>query len=348
MRLTPLKSAVLAAALPALLCASARAQEADALTRFFKDKTVTIGVGSSAGGGLDTFGRLVSRHIGRHIPGNPNVIVSNMPGAGGNLLANHLYGPAPKDGTFMGVTFPSVIIDPLLSENHRGYDPTKFNYLGNANPEVLVCLMRQDAPARTLEDILTKEIIIGATAPGSTTADFPAIAKGLLGAKFRIVAGYQGSREVTLAIEKGEVQGVCGLGWSTVRVQYPDMLEGKMFARVFAQEDMKGHAQLNAAGVPMMASLAKTDADRRALEMFYTQNAFSRPFILPPGVAAERVAALRAVFLATINDPQLQAEAAKMRIDAEATSGGDLQKTIAAMYASPPDIVARVRKAMGR
>ena len=330
------------------LTAPALAQDTEALARFFKDKTVTIGVGSSTGGGLDTFGRLVSRHMGKHIPGNPNVIVSNMPGAGGNILANNLYTLAPKDGTFMGITFPSVIIDPLLSENHRGYDPTKFNYVGNANPEVLVCLLRQDAPAKKLEDILTSEMIIGATAPGSTTADFPAIAKGLLGAKFRIVAGYQGSREVTLAMEKGEVQGICGLGWSTVRVQYPELLEGKMFARVFAQEDLKGHAQLNAAGVPMMLSLAKNDADKQALSMFYAQNAFSRPFILPPGVPADRVAAMRAVFLKTISDPELQAEAAKMRIDAEPTSGEELQKVIANMYATPKDIVERVRKAMGR
>ena len=335
------------AALLAGLAAPANAQDA-ALAAFFKDKTIAIGVGSSTGGGLDTFGRLVSRHMGKHIPGNPAVVVSNMPGAGGNILANNLYTLAPKDGTFMGITFPSVIIDPLLSENHRGYDPTKFNYLGNANPEVLVCLLRQDAPVKKLEDILSTELIIGATAPGSTTADFPVIAKGLLGAKFRMVTGYQGSREVTLAIEKGEVQGVCGLGWSTVRVQYPELLGGKMFARVFAQEDLKGHPQLNAAGVPMMLSLAKTDADRQALNMFYAQNAFSRPFLLPPGVPAERVAFMRDVFLKTIADPDLQAEAAKMKIDADPTSGEDLQKVVSAIYATPADVVARVRKAMGR
>ena len=184
--------------------------------------------------------------------------------------------------------------------------------------------------------------------PGSTTSDFPVIEKGLLGAKYRIVTGYQGSREVTLAIEKGEVQGICGLGWSTVRVQYPELLGGKMFARVFAQEDLKGHPQLNAAGVPMMLSLAKTDADKQALTMFYAQNAFSRPFMLPPGVPAERVAFMRGVFLETIADPELQAEAAKMNIDAEPTSGEELQKVISGMYATPKDVVERVRKAMGR
>jgi len=213
------KGAAAALAMMMGAISGAMALEDETLARFYKDKTVTIAVGSSPGGGLDTFGRLLSRHMGKHIPGKPTVVVSNVPGAGGNVLANNLYTLVPKDGTYMGITFPSVIIDPLLSENHRGYDPTKFNYIGNANAEVLVCLLRRDVGVKSLEDFLKADLIIGATAPGSTTADFPMIVKGLLGAKFRLVTGYQGSREVTLAIEKNEVQGICGLGWSTVKVQ---------------------------------------------------------------------------------------------------------------------------------
>ncbi len=324
------------------------ALEDEALAKFYKDKTVTIAVGSSPGGGLDTFGRLLSRHMGKHIPGKPTVVVSNVPGAGGNVLANNLYTLVPKDGTYMGITFPSVIIDPLLSENHRGYDPTKFNYIGNANAEVLVCLLRRDTGVKTLEDFLKADLIIGATAPGSTTADFPMIVKGLLGAKFRLVTGYQGSREVTLAIEKNEVQGICGLGWSTVKVQYADILKGDMFATVFAQEDLRGHPELNAINVPLIYSLAKSDEDKHAMQMFYAQNAFSRPFILPPGVPADRVEALRKIFLETIADPELQADARKMNIEAVPTSGAELQQVIANMYATSPAIVARVKKGMGR
>ena len=340
------------AALAALLGAAAatlpaHAQDADA-ARFFKDKTITIAVGSSPGGGLDVFGRLVSRHLGKHGPGNPSVIVSNVPGAGGNVLAQNLNTIAPKDGTFMAITFPSVMIDPLLSENHRSYDPTKFNYIGNANAEVLVCLLRQDAAAKTLPELLTTDLIIGATAPGSTTADFPMLTKGLFGGKFQLVTGYQGSREVTLAVEKNEVQGICGLGWSTVKVQYPDILKGQMFAKVFAQEDLQGHRELNAIGVPLMTSLATSDADREALSMFYGQNAFSRPFILPPGVPAERVALLRKAFMETIADPELQADAKKMNIDADPTSGEELQAKISQMYATPQPVIDRVKKAMGR
>ena len=326
----------------------ALAQDNEALAKFYKDKTVTIAVASSAGGGLDTFGRLLSRHLSKHIPGNPNVVVSNVPGAGGNILANNLYTIAPKDGTYMGVTFPSIMIDPLLNTNHRGYDPTKFNYVGNANSEVLVCLLRRDIGMKALNDFISANIIIGATAPGSTTADYPAITKGLLGAKFKLVTGYQGSREVTLAVEKNEVQGICGLGWSTVKVQFPDILKGDMFASVFVQEDLKGHPELNAKGVPLITSLAKNDEERQALAMFYSQNAFSRPFILPPGVPADRVAALRRIFMETIADPELQADARKMNIDADPTSGEELQRLIQEMYATPQPVVERVRKAMGR
>ena len=326
----------------------AQAQDADALAKFYKDKTVTIAVGSSPGGGLDVFGRLLARHLGKHIPGNPSVVVSNVPGAGGNVLAANLYTIAPKDGTYMGVTFPSVIIDPLLSGNRHNYDPTRFNYLGNANAEVLVCLLRKDAGVKTLPDMLAADLIIGATAPGSTTADYPAITKGLLGAKFKLVTGYQGSREVTLAVEKNEVQGICGLGWSTVKVQYPDILKGQMSAVVFAQEDLKGHPELNAAGVPLMFPLAKTPEDKEALQMFYAQSAFSRPFILPPGVPAERVAALRKIFLETIADPELQADVRKMNIDAVPTSGEELQQVISKMYDTPQPVIDRVKNAMGR
>ena len=197
-----LTAALTSAAFPAC------AQSNEALAEFYKGKTVTIAVGSSPGGGLDTFGRLLSRHLGRHIPGNPTVVVSNVPGAGGNVLANNLYTIAPKDGTYMGVTFPSIMIDPLLNTNHRGYDPTKFNYVGNANSEVLVCLIRKDAGVKSLPDLLNANIIIGATAPGSTTADFPAITKGLLGGKFLEGAARQPEMIPTLQVKMFIVAGL--------------------------------------------------------------------------------------------------------------------------------------------
>ena len=331
-----------AAALAMSLTTPALAQD------FFAGKTVTILVASSTGGGLDTYARLVSRHFQKHIPGRPNIVVQNMPGAGGNIVAQNLYNIAPKDGTVMGVTFPSVIVDPLLTEGvKREYDATKFNYVGNAHSEVLVCVLRKDAPVQKLEDLRSKEVIIGATAPGSTTADFPKIANGVLDTKMKLVTGYKGSREVTLGIESGEVQGICGLGYSTVKVQYPDIMNNP-FARIFAQEDMTGHPVLNKAGVPLMIDLARNADERAAMQMFYGQNAIARPFILPPNVAADRVALLRKSFDETMKDPELLAEAEKMTIDVVPSNGEAVTKIVDALYATQPAVIARVKEALAR
>lgn len=343
-----LKKLLTAGALAAALATPAMAQTFDAAA-FYKGKNVNILVASSTGGGLDTYARLVSRHFHKHIPGTPTMVVQNLPGAGGNIVANNIYNIAPKDGTTMGVTFPSVIVDPLLTEGvQRSYDATKFNYIGNAHSEVLVCLIRKDAPVSKIEDLRTTELIIGATAPGSTTADFPKIANGILETKLKIVAGYKGSREVTMGIESKEVQGICGLGFSTVKVQYPDILTSNPFARIFAQEDMSGHPVLNKAGVPMMLSLARNDEERAAMQMFYGQNSFARPFILPPNVAPERVELLRKAFDETMKDPELLAEAEKMNIDVVPSDGETVTKIVNAMYATPPAVIARVKAALER
>jgi hypothetical protein len=237
----------------------------------------------------------------------------------------------------------------LLNEAlRREYDPTKFIYVGNANAEVLVCMLRNEVPLGSLGELRDREFVIGATAPGSTTADFPQMSNGILGTKFKLVTGYKGSRDVTLAMERNEVQGICGLGWSTVKVQYPDILSGKAFARVVAQEDLKGHPDLHAKGVPMMINLARNDEERQALEMFYSQNAFSRTFILPPGVAADRVKMVRAAFMATMADPELLSDAERMNVDVGPTTGEEVQALVARMYELPRPVVDRVRHAMGR
>ncbi len=341
----PITARFCLAALLAVAAAPSTAQEAE----FFKGKTVTLNIGSSTGGGLDTYGRLVSRHFGKHIPGNPTVVAANAPGAGGKTVAGRLFNVSPKDGTHLGITFPGVLVEPLLIPDGRSeFDPTRFNYVGNAHAEVLVCFVRADSPAKTPKDLLSNEIVLGATAPGSTTWDYPLVSNGVLGTKLKIVTGYKGAREVTLAIERGEVQGICGVGFGTIKVQYPDVLSGTGFAKIFAQEDMKGHPELNKTGVPHMIALAKTPQDRAALQMLYAQSAFSRPLILPPGVPAERVATLRKAFLQTMKDPELLAEAKKMNIDVLPSSGEEVQAEIAQMYKTAPDVIDRVNKAMAR
>jgi tripartite-type tricarboxylate transporter receptor subunit TctC len=333
----------------ALTVIAPRTSSAQDAASFFKGKTITINIGSSTGGGLDTYGRLVARHLGKHIPGNPTVIASNAPGAGGNIVALRLYSVAPKDGTQIGLTFPAVLIDPLLNESIRkDYDPTKFNYIGSAHAEVLVCFVRNDVAPKTPQDLLSQELIVGSTAPGSTTWDYPTVENHVLGTKLRVITGYKGSREVTLAVEKGEVQGICGVGWGTIKVQYPEVLSGKLFGRIFAQEDIKGHRELNSAGVPLMSDLVKTDDDRQILQMLYAQSEFSRPFILPPGVPAERVQVLRKAFDETMRDPDLLGEAQKLSLDVDSSSGEEVQAQVAKMYESPPNVIERMKKALGR
>lgn len=327
---------------------SVKSPQAQDANTFFRGKTITIAVGAATGGGLDTYARLLSRHLANHIPGNPSVIVSNMPGAGGQIVARHLMFRAPKDGTTIGTFFPSVLVEALVAKGDNALDASKFSFIGNAKVEASVCMVRQDAPVKSVEDLLTTEITLGGTTSGSQVVDFPVVEKNLLGVKLKLIAGYKGTREVGGAIEKNEVQGICGIGWSTLKVQYPDLLTGKSFARIFAQEDMKGDPELNAAGVPLMSSLAKTDIQRQVLTILYAQNDLGRPYVAPPEVPADRLAVLQKGFLEALASDGLKADAAKMRVDVSGMSGEDMRAYIRKLYASPPEAIKALSEAFAR
>jgi len=313
---------------------------------FYKGKTVTIIVGSSAGGGYDLYGRLIARHMGKHLPGNPTFVVSNMPGAGGNVAAAHVANVAPKDGTTIGAVFMGTVVEPLFTTTKRAtHHPTRFHYIGSANTDYYVCIVRGDAPVKTFGDLMEREIVMGASAGGASTRDFALMLRNVLGAKIRIVAGYPGTREIILAIERNEVQGGCGHTWSSVTSLHRQAFaEGRL--RPIVQEDAAGYPELTKAGVPLARAFAKTDEQRAILDLYYSQTAFSRPYVVAQETPAERVAALRAAFMATMKDAELVAEAEKMQVDADPVSGEDLQKKVAELYAAPPDIVEKTRKAV--
>ena len=320
----------------------------DSIADFYRGKTVTIAAGSSAGGGLDTYGRLLARHLGKFIPGNPNVIVQNMPGAGSLVAARHLYSVAPKDGTHLATVLPGALLDALLSGGDRkAYDPTKFNYVGNANSETLVCVTRRDAPVKHFKDVFEQELVVGATGPGSTLQDSPAVTANLLGAKIKIIAGYKGSREVSLAVLKNEVHGVCGLAWSSAKQQYPDMFSPNSEVLLLVQEASRTHREL-AGKAPLAIDFAKTPQQRAVLEIFYSQAVFTRPFLLPPGVSPERVAAMRKAFMETMKSPELQADARKQQTEAEASPGEEVAALIDKIYASSAEVVEQLKKASGK
>jgi tripartite-type tricarboxylate transporter receptor subunit TctC len=320
----------------------------DVVAQFYAGKQIKLIIGASAGGGYDVYGRLLARYWGKHIPGSPGIVPSNMPGAGSNVAAQYIYAVAPKDGTYVGALYASALTEPLLGDASRlKHDPKKLIYVGNANREVFFCAVRSDVEVTSFEESLSKEIVLGATADGGPTRDYPTLEKNILGAKFRLVTGYPGAKEVYLALEKGEVQGACGLTWSNFSRQYGSWLQSGL-VRLFVQEDSEGHPDLNRLKVPRAVDFAKTPSDRRVLDLVYAQSVFGRPYVLPPDVPEDRVTALREAFLATLTDRDLLADAGRLGLDITASSGQELQSLITRMYSEPEAIVESAKRALER
>jgi tripartite-type tricarboxylate transporter receptor subunit TctC len=328
-----------------LWAGAASAQSPDAVASFYRGKTVSIYVGSPVGGGYDGYARLVARHLGKFIPGNPAVVPQNMPGAGSNKAAGFIYAQAPRDGTAIGALQPGALLAQLLTEQSVQQDARKLIYVGNANSDVYLCFVRADAPVQSFAETFTHQVLLGAAGEGTTLRDMPVMLDNVLGTKFRMVTGYAGSHEVTLAIEKGEVQGMCGMGYVSILLEHPDWIASRKM-RVLAQEDIKGHPDLNRMGVPRTIEFAKTDEERQVMELFYSQNVFGRPYVLPPGVPAERVKALRTAFMAALGDKDLLADAGRMHFEVGAMSGEDLQAQVERVYALPPRISERAKQAL--
>jgi tripartite-type tricarboxylate transporter receptor subunit TctC len=318
----------------------------DAVAQFYQGKQITLIVGSSAGGGYDLYARLLARHLAKHVPGNPTIVVTNLPGAASNAAAAHIYNVAPKDGTVIGALQTAAVLEPLFGDAGRmKHDASKFTYLGSADIDYYICIARADAPVKSLRELKTRELIIGASQPGTSTRDFPALLNSAAGMKFRIVSGYPGTREITLAIEKGEVQGLCGFSWSSLQAQRPNWLPSG-FIHLLAQEHDKGHPALNKMGVPLSVDYATSPENRRIMELIYSSETFGRPYMMPPGVPAERVAALRRAFLAALRDPELLAEAERIGLEIDPISGEELQALAEKIYATPPAIIEKARQAV--
>ncbi|HEY1506620.1 MAG TPA: hypothetical protein VGF92_20115 [Stellaceae bacterium] len=333
----------LIALLPLAVAQPAYAQ--DAVAQFYKGKQLKLYVASTPGGGYDSYGRLLAQYIGKYIPGNPTILPQNMPGAGGNRLAGYLYAVAPKDGTEFGIIFPGAVLDPLIGTQQVQDDPSKLLYMGSANVETFVCIMRADAPVKTYADVFKTKVTLAASAAGGSTVDMPALENNLLGAQWHVVRGYPGSREISLAVEQGEAQGNCGVGVSSIEVEHPDWQTSGQY-KVIAQETNKGHPLLDSLHIPLVYSFAKSDEQREVMELAYSQEIFGRPFVMPPSVPKERVDALRKAFMAALADKDLLADAKKQRLDIQPISGEDVQALVAKVYALPPNVVAKAKEAL--
>jgi tripartite-type tricarboxylate transporter receptor subunit TctC len=326
-----------------MLCIGAAAPAgAQDVAAFYKGKQVRFVVGSAVGGGYDLFARLVARHMVHHIPGNPSIIVQNQPTAGGVVMTNQLFAQGPKDGTVIGVPLNGIPTAPLLQSGTQ-FDSRKLIWVGSTNREAYVAFVWHTVPIQSIAELASKEIVVGTTTPGATMTDFPLLLNDVLGYKFKIVRGYGGTPQINLAIERGELQGMGGIGWASVRTQTQHWIDEKKI-RVLAQFGFKRYADL--ADVPTMFEFAKTEADRQAMRMLFARTEYGRPYFLPPDVPADRVQALRRAFDATTRDPAFLAEAAKLQLDVSPMTGEEVQALVADLARTPPEIAARVKAAL--
>jgi len=306
--------------LPALLLAvllAAPAHGQDDVASFYRGRQLRLIVGSAVGGGYDLFARIVARHMVHHISGQPSAIVQNQPAAGGVVMTNQLYAQGPKDGTVIGVPINGLPTAPLLQGGAQ-FDATRLIWLGSTNREAYVAFVWHTVPVNAIADVAAREVLVGATTLGTTMVDFPLVANEILGTRFKVVRGYQGTPQINLAIERGEVEGMGGIGWASVKAQTPQWISERKI-RVLAQYGLTRHAEL--AEVPTMLELARSQADRQAMTMLFARTEYGRPYFLPPDVPAARVAALRRAFDATMRDAAFRAEAARLQLDVDPLPG---------------------------
>jgi len=302
---------------------------------FYKGKTVEVYIGYSAGGGYDVYGRILARHMGKHIPGNPTLVVKNMEGAGSLRLANWIYNAAPKDGTAFGIIGRGAAFDPLFGNKAAQFDANKYSWIGSMNNEVSVCVSWKDSGVTKFEDLLTKELVVGGTGPSADTDQFPKIMNGVLNTKFKIITGYPGGNDVSLAMQRGEVKGRCGWSWSSVVATQEQWYKDKTI-NVLVQLSLNKHGDLP--HVPLIMDLAKTKEQKQILRLVFARQVMGRPFVAPPDLPADRVAALRNAFMATVKDKEFLAEAEKAKLEIQAVSGEDLQAVIKEAYETSPEL----------
>jgi tripartite-type tricarboxylate transporter receptor subunit TctC len=319
--------------------------QAETPAEFYKGKSIDLYIGYTAAGGYDVYARLLGRHIERHIPGNPNIVTKNMPGAGSLVLANWLYNVGPKDGTTFGIIGRGIPFDPLLGSTKAQFDATKFTWLGSMNDEVSVCVAWHTTGITSLEQVKEKELVVGGTGPAADTDQFPKVLNGALGTKFKIVSGYPGGNEIDLAMERGEVQGRCGWSWSSVIATHKSWIDEKKI-NILAQLSLSKHPDLPNA--PLIMDLAKTEEQKQIFKLVFARQPMGRPFLAPPGVPQDRAGALRKAFMDTLKDKEFLAEAKKMKLEINPVSGEQVQSIVEDVYRTPKAIADKTAKMLAK
>ncbi len=328
------------------LVAVAYSTRADAISDFYSRKTVTLIAGFPPGGGYDTYIRVLARHYGQFIPGNPSTVPSNMPGAGSMNAANHIYKDEPSDGTILGMFASSVVMEPLLGNKAAQFEPAKFSWIGSMSQDVAYCGVWQTPGAvASFDEVMQKETIFGGGAPAAITYQHPLILKNVLGAKIRMIPGYAGTRDIDLAMHRGEVNGVCGLFASSIKAQFfDDVKSGKLKLVI----QMGSRKSTEFGDIPSVFDYAKTDDERSVLELFFKSLVLGRPLAGPPGMPQDRLAALRTAFAVTLKDKDFLAEANKVGLDIDPATADEVQDLLKHFAAFSPGIFEKARQAIGR
>ena len=305
------------------------------------DKPITIYVAGTAGGGIDLLARALARHMGKYLQGAPNMVVQDMPGAGGIRAAGFLAEAAPRDGTAIGTFAGGPVIEPLIGARNPGYDMSKFTWVGAVSKDVGVCLSYGTTPFKTIEDLRDKQMIVAGTGAGSDSDTYPIILNEVLNTKIKLITGYLGTKETIMAIETGEAHGRCSVAYSALKMARPDWLRDKKI-NVIMQFGLEKSSELP--DVPLVLDFVKNPEDRQLMELLMGTMAVARPFMAPPGVPEGRATALRRAFDKTMKDEGFLAEAKQLQLDVEPTAGEEAQKIVQAMYATPKAVVERAKK----
>jgi tripartite-type tricarboxylate transporter receptor subunit TctC len=337
-RRTVIGALVLTATLGGLPARGARAAD------FYAGKTLTFLVSSDAGGGYDTYTRLLARYIGKYIPGNPSTVVQDEPGAGGLRAAQQIYAVVPKDGLTVGNLRASNMLDSILKIRGNEINPSKYAWIGNMTSDTDLCTFWHTAGVHSFKDLQDKEIIVGASGSGSQGYSFPHAIDSVLHTKMKIVPGYKGTGDRVVALQQGELQGNCGMNASTVTSLYPQMLANKQLVPIM-QSGLRPYSALP--DVPLTQSFATDDHQKKILVTIFSQMDIARVFAAPPGMPADRVAMLRTAFMAAVRDPGLLADAKKQRLDMNPISGEEVTKIVATMSNVSDQLRADVRSALG-
>jgi tripartite-type tricarboxylate transporter receptor subunit TctC len=330
---------LLAAAICVLACASANVTWAQSVADFYRGRQVTLMVGSSPGGGYDAVARLVARNLGRHIPGNPNIIVQNTPGGGSITMSNRIYRGLAQDGTFLGLVQRGVLLAQVEKQPGVLFDIGKFNWIGSVSPETGLVVSWETSSVRTVQDLLSKQLIVGGT---GVTSDIEASARLLsaaIGAKFKIVSGYAGQADVLLAMERGEIEGSADWSWSEIKIRHASYLTQNKI-HLILQDSLRKAPDLP--DIPLAMDFVKDETDRKVAELYFGLKEIARPIMAGPGVPPDRVEAIRKAFLALKDDVEFKADAEKSGIDVGPTPAAEIEAYVKLLTAASPEVTRRL------